>query len=68
MQIFMNPIFMNYSPNCISKKLGMTNIILESFCSFFNWDGANIQAKIRPRKTIGICILQGHAVAHKCFL
>ena len=34
---------MIFLPKCRSKKLGMINIILASFCSFLNWDGANIQ-------------------------
>ena len=41
---------MNISPKCETKKLGMIYTILGSFCSFFNWEGANIQPQIRPRK------------------
>ena len=58
MQIFMNlclcyfyQISMKFSPKCRSKKLGMTYIILGSFCSFLNWKGADIGPQIRPRKT-----------------
>ena len=35
---------------CKTKKLGITNTILGSFCSFFNWEGANFRPQIRPRK------------------
>ena len=41
---------MKFSPKCKTKKLGMNYNILGSFCSFWNWDGANIQPQIRPRK------------------
>ena len=36
-------IFIKFSPKCRTKKLG-------SFCSFFNWEGANVLPQIRPRK------------------
>ena len=36
---------MKFSPKCRSKKLGMTYIILGSFCSFFIWEGADVQPK-----------------------
>ena len=41
---------MKFSPKCRTKKLGMIYTILESFCSFSNWDGADIRPQIRPRK------------------
>ena len=58
MQIFMHRSvtlvllfgFMKCSPKCRSKKLGMIYSILESFCSFLNWEGADIRHQIRPRK------------------
>ena len=41
---------MKFSPKCRTKKLGMIYTIPGCFCSFFNWEGAVIQPKIRPRK------------------
>ena len=41
---------MKFSPNCRTKKLVMIYTILGSFCSFLNWEGADIQPQIRPRK------------------
>ena len=41
---------MRKSPKCRTKKLGMIYTILGSFCSFLNWEGANIRPEIRPRK------------------
>ena len=36
---------------CKTKKLGMIYTILGCFCSFFNWEGADILPQIRPRKS-----------------
>ena len=47
------PIFMKFSPKCRTKKFGMIYTILGSFCSFFIWEGADIQPQIRPRKITG---------------
>ena len=41
---------MNFSPKCYTMKLVMINMIFGSFCSFFNWEGADIQPQIRSRK------------------
>ena len=56
MQIFMLSnfailvlIFMNVSPKCRTKELGIIYSILGSFCSFFNWEGADI----RPKSGLG---------------
>ena len=62
---------MKLSPKFRTKKMGMINTILGSFCYFFNWEGANIwpdiQPQIRHRKISGdgvflvttcTCILQ----------
>ena len=35
-------------------KLGMIYTTLGSFCSFLNWEGADIRPQIRPRKTPGL--------------
>ena len=43
-------IFMKFSTKCRTKKLRMTYTILGSFCSFWNWEGTDIQSQIRPRK------------------
>ena len=43
-------ILVKFSPKCRSRKLGKAYIILGSFCSFLNWEGADIRPKIRPRK------------------
>ena len=43
--IIFDRIFMKFSPKCRTKKLGMIYSILISFCSFLNWEGADI----RPR-------------------
>ena len=40
---------MKFSSKYRSKKLGMTYIILESFCSFLNWE----EADIRPKYSLG---------------
>ena len=42
-------IFMKFSPICRTEKLGKIYTILGSFCSFFNWEGADIRPQIRPR-------------------
>ena len=42
---------MKFPTKCRTKKLGMKNTILGSFCSCLNWEGANIRPQIRPRKT-----------------
>ena len=42
-------IFMEFSPKCRTKKLGMIHYI-RKFCSFFNWEGDHIWPQIRPRK------------------
>ena len=61
MQIFMLlcyfcfRIFMKFSSKCRTKKLGMIYTIFGSFCLFYNWDGANIRPKIRPRKILEQC-------------
>ena len=41
---------MKFPPKCRTKKLGMIRIILGSFCSCLNWEGADIRPQIRPRK------------------
>ena len=41
---------MKFSPKCRTKKLGIMKTILGGFCSFLNWEGADIQPQIRPRK------------------
>ena len=41
---------MKFSPKCRTKKLGMIYTILGSFCSFFNWEGADIRPQIIPGK------------------
>ena len=41
---------MKFSQKCRTKKLGMTNTILGSFCSFWNLEGTNVRPQIRPRK------------------
>ena len=41
---------MKFSPKCRTKKLGMIYTILGSFCSFINWEGADIRPQISPRK------------------
>ena len=45
---------MKFSPKCRTKKLGMIYTILGSFCSFLNWEGADIWPRIRPRKIPGL--------------
>ena len=57
MQIFMHlnfaifvQIFMKFSPKCRAKQLGMIYTILGSFCSYLNWEGADIRPQFRPRK------------------
>ena len=44
------PILIKFSPKYRAKYLGMIFKILGSFCSVFNWKGANIWPQIRPRK------------------
>ena len=41
---------MKFAPKCRTKKLGIINTTLGSFCSFLNWQGADIRPQIRPRK------------------
>ena len=41
---------MKFSPKCRTKKLGMVYTIFGSFCSFLNWEGADIRSQIRSRK------------------
>ena len=43
-------IFKKFPPKCRTKKLGMIYTILGSFCSFLNWEVADIRPQIRPRK------------------
>ena len=38
---------MKFSPKCRAMKLGMIYTILGGFCSFFNWEGADIRPQIR---------------------
>ena len=45
---------MKFLPKCRTKKLGMICTILGSFCSFLNWEGADIQPEIRPKKTLAM--------------
>ena len=42
-----------FSPKCRTKKLGMIYTILGMFCSFLNWEGADIRPQISPRKIAG---------------
>ena len=57
---------MKFSPKCRTKKLGMLNTHLGSFCISFNWEGADIRPQIRPRKISGdsvllyTCIIYSH--------
>ena len=42
---------MKFSPKYKTKKLGMIYTPLwEVFCSFLNWEGADIRPQIGPRK------------------
>ena len=41
---------MKFPPKCRIKKLEKIYTILGIFCSFLNWEGANIRPQIRPRK------------------
>ena len=41
---------MKLSPKCRTKKLRTIYTIVGSFCSFFNWEGANIGPQVRLRK------------------
>ena len=41
---------MKFSPKCRTKNLRMIYSIFGSFCSFFNWIGANFQPQIKSRK------------------
>ena len=43
-------IFMEFSPNCTAKEVGMLLNILGSFCLFLDWEGADIRLLNRPRK------------------
>ena len=45
-------IFTKFSPKCRTKKLGMIYTILGRFCSFLNWERADIRPQIRPRKIL----------------
>ena len=44
-----------------SKKLGMIYTIFGSFCSFLNWEEANIRLQIRPKK-IPECMDTKHSI------
>ena len=48
------PIFMKFSLKCRAKKLGILYIILGRFCSFLNWEGADIWPQIWSRKIPGM--------------
>ena len=52
--VFFVLIFIKCSPKCRTKKLGMIYTILGSFCSFFNWEGADIRPQARHSK-IPVC-------------
>ena len=47
---------MKCSSKCRTKKLGMIYAILEGFCSFLNWEGADTQPHFRPRKIRGMWV------------
>ena len=54
---------MKFSPKCRTRKLGKICTSLGSFCSFLNWEGADIRSQIRLRKipdSLLIIILRGH--------
>ena len=57
---------MNFSPICRVKKLGMMSTILGSFFSFLNWEGADIQPQIWPRKTPDFVLYTIPVCAHVC--
>ena len=50
-------IFINFSPKCRSKKLGMIYTILGNFAHFFNWERADIRLPIRHKKIPAFCHL-----------
>ena len=55
-------IFMKFTSKCRTNKLVMINTISGSFCSFLNWEGADIWPLIRPRKIpVGKMFLYMHA-------
>ena len=41
---------MKFPSKCRTKKFGMIYTVLGNFCSFFNWEGADIRHLVRPRK------------------
>ena len=43
-------IFVKFSSKCRAKELGMLFTILGSFCSYLDWEVADIQPQNRPRK------------------
>ena len=43
-------IFMKFSAKFRTKKMRIIYTILSSFCSFLNWEGADMGPQIRPRK------------------
>ena len=43
-------IFMKFSPNCRTWKVGMIYTILGSFCLFFNWERAVFMAPNQARE------------------
>ena len=49
-------IFMKFSSKCRTKKLEMIYTILGSFSLFLNWEGADIQPQIRPKKILVVLI------------
>ena len=51
--------FIKFSPKCKTKKLKWYTLFSGSFCSFLNWEGADIRPQIRPRKSPGR-LLQDH--------
>ena len=48
-------IFMKFAPKCRTKKLGMLYSILGRFCSFFNWEWANILPKSGLGESMWVC-------------
>ena len=40
---------MKFSPNCRAKELGILFTNLGNFCSFLDWEGADIQSQDRLR-------------------
>ena len=41
---------MKFLTKCRTKNLGMIYSFLGRFCSFLNWEGADILLQIKPRK------------------